>query len=168
MKCDWNLDREEQRRCSRRAPRTEARSGNNHAVVGKQRDKRAWPYGWGLPSDEVQWMMEAEESRLFLSPGKREIEWSLSLPEAMQWEQRVREFDEGGSGREMGGGKFSWESHCYSPGEEGQKPRLGWVASLIGYEGSKAISALLRGMLLWSLNAEREEALGWAVLAIIV
>lgn len=60
----------------------------------------------------------------------------------------------------MGGGKFSWESHCYSPGEEGQKPRLGWVASLIGYEGSKAISALLRGMLLWPLNAEREEALG--------
>ena len=54
----------------------------------------------------------------------------------------------------MGGGKFSWESHCYSPGEEGQKPRLGWVASLIGCEGSKAISALLRGMLLWPLNAE--------------
>jgi len=40
--------------------------------------------------------------------------------------------------------------------------------SLIGCEGSKAISALLREMLLWPLNAEREEALGRAGLAIFV
>lgn len=28
---------------------------------------------------------------------------------------------------------------CGSPGEKGQKPRLGWTASLISCEGNKAV-----------------------------
>lgn len=43
VKSGWHLDREGQRWYSGRAPRAKAGSGNDHGLVGKQRDKYTWP-----------------------------------------------------------------------------------------------------------------------------